>query len=835
MFYTNVIRYKNEILVNHYENSQRTYKRIKYKPTLFTETDAQGSFVNIDGTNLIARKFNSIYDAGSFLRDNSDIIKIYGNRNFSASYVADTYKGEIDWKYDDLNVYFIDIETDSSEGFIDGQTASKEILSISIYARKTDTIYQWGLKEFEVKQENYGNTEIVYRQHDDEKSLLDEFVIFWAMDFPDIISGWHSSLFDMPYLINRIKKTCGEEMVSRLSPWGVVKDSTKKVKQIGGGFKEVPVYDIYGIQDLDYMDLYKKFITSGVESMKLDHIAYLHLGEKKLDYEGSLHQLYVNDFQKFIEYNIQDTLLVYKLDKELGFMELLLEMAYQAKLPKFDIALATINMWEIICYNHLYEKGIMTEVKEQSEKKDIDKYEGGFVKEPMVGMHDWVISFDLTSLYPSLIRMVNIGPETYLNKKDYPKELKNHKNSYKSIYDNIEVTDILKKYNLSMSASGELFRKDRDSFLSELMEKFFNKRTFYKKSMFNEKDKHRRSVFNRKQHAFKILINSAYGAIGNTFFQYFSLANAESITLTGQFVIRSVIERINHKFNTILKTYNVDYVIAADTDSVYINFKPIVDLKFNNYDNKEKIVDYLCKVCDIKIDKILEDAFTEIIDTLNSYKNVLSMKREVIADKAFWRAKKNYFMRVWDSEGERYEEPKLKVMGIEVVKSSTPKMCRDALKNVLNVIIENDHNKLMDYIYEFKDKFLAAEYKDIGKPTSVNGMDKYDSKGNGFINHTPGHVKGALTFNSLLEKRKLTNLYDKIQNGSKIKTLALYEKNPFGLNSISFIDKIPKELNLDSLINRHGQFEKVFLKPVASITDTLGWDISGNNNLLDLI
>ena len=337
--------------------------------------------------------------------------------------------------------------------------------------------------------------------------------------------------------------------------------------------------------------------------------------------------------------------------------------------------------------------------------------------------------------------------------------------------------------------------------------------------------------FNNFQMVRKICLNSAYGAVGNQYFRYFKLANAEAITLSGQTSIRWIEDRLNKYLNELLKTDN-DYVIAVDTDSVYLNLGPLVD-KFlaKQKDDKEKVVNLLDKVCQDKLEPFIDGCYVKLADYVNAYDQKMQMKRENIADRGIWTAKKRYILNVWDSEGVRYEEPKLKIMGIEAVKSSTPAPCRKMIKDGLKVMMEGTEDEMIKFIDEARIKFNKLSVAELSFPRSISDVNKHKSHTTIYGKGCPIHVRGSLLHNHYIKERGLDNKYSLINNGDKIKFVYLKKANPIRENVISFLNDFPYELGLDKYIDYELQFNKAFLEPVKVILDSIGWNVEKVANL----
>ena len=391
----------------------------------------------------------------------------------------------------------------------------------------------------------------------------------------------------------------------------------------------------------------------------------------------------------------------------------------------------------------------------------------------------------------------------------------------------------LQKVNLTMSPNGALYRRVK-GFFPELMEKIFKERSIYKKKMLVAKQKYEKTptkdlekeiaICNNIQMARKIQLNSCYGSIGNQHFRYYKLSNAEAITLSGQVAIRWIENRMNQFLNKILKSNNMDFVVASDTDSIYLNLGPLVNKFFGNkINNINEIVNILDKVCKEQFEPFIESSYEELASYVNAYEQKMQMKRENIADRGIWTAKKRYILNVWDSEGVRYDEPKLKMMGIEAVKSSTPSPCRKMIKDALKLMMSGTEEDVIKFISDSRDKFKELPPEEIAFPRTASDIRKYESSSNIYAKGTPIHCRGALLFNHYIKERKLTNKYSLINNGEKIKFLYLKKPNIIHENIISFISDFPRELGLDKYIDYDLQFEKSFVDPLKAILDAIGW------------
>ena len=404
-FYTNITRWGNQLLLREYVDGQRLNRRIKYSPTMYSIVSKPTEYRTLDGKFVTPVKHLTMQECGDWVDNYKNQPElIYGNTLYQYSYLAEQYPNRVEWDIEKLLMVTIDIETECENGFPNVEDAIEKLISITIKNHQSKEIIVWGVGHFRTDRED-----VHYVKCDNEQHLIKQFLMFWERNQPDIITGWNTEFFDLPYLCNRIIKICGEDEVKRLSPWRSV--HSRYVYKMG---RQHQVYDIQGVANLDYFDLYRKFTYSAQESYRLDHIAYVELGERKdgNPYE-TFREWYTNDYQSFIEYNITDVELVDRLEDKMRLIELLLTMAYEAKVNYMDV-LGSVKYWDVLIYNYLRGKNIVIPQKNVSGQK-VSKYEGAYVKEPQVGQHKWVMSFDLNSLYPHLIMQYNISPETLVS------------------------------------------------------------------------------------------------------------------------------------------------------------------------------------------------------------------------------------------------------------------------------------------------------------------------------------------------------------------------------------------------------------------------------------
>ena len=806
-FYTSVERLSNKLLYRGYDDKgKKITHRIAYKPTLYLKSQKTiTDWKALDGTPVEPLQFGSMKEVKEFEKSYKDVpdFCLYGNTRHIPAFIQNQFPNEIVYNRDMVDVASLDIETAYGDGFPEVDNPINQILTIAYKSSKDDTYRVWGMKPYDESNTSLKHLKIEYRQFTEESSMLSAFIDYWSEpdNTPDIITGWNTRFFDIPYMIARMAFLLGEEKVRNLSPWRKIERKEIFIK----GRRQI-AFDIMGIQHLDYMELFKKFAYTygNQESYSLNHISSVVLGEKKLDYSevGTLRDLYDADFQMFIDYNIKDVELIERMEDKLGLITLVLTMAYLGGVNYQD-TLGTTAIWDSIIFRRLARSKITIMPANDNPSQ---QFPGGYVKEPQVGMHDWVMSFDLNSLYPNLIVQYNMSPETLIG-----------------------VTDA----DGATASNGAVFRKDKKGIIPEIVEELYAKRVTIKGDMLKAKtkletiSKRQRNEYAQTsgqvarletlQTAIKILLNSLYGAMGNKYFRYFDIRIASAITLTGQEVIKYSETKVNEFLNDFIGEEK-DRVIAMDTDSLYIGVNDVIEkFKPNNP------IHFLDEFGSKAIEPMLEKAFDEFAKRTNAYSNRMVMKREAIADRGIWTAKKRYILNVYNNEGVQYAQPKIKIMGIEAVKSSTPQVCRDAMNHLFKVIVTGNESKTQEAIALFKEHFKTLSADQVAFPRGVTDVKTYSEKGSIYKKGTPIHVRGSLLYNHHLKAKALDKKYQLINNGDKIKFVYLYVPNSIQENVIAFPDFLPEELELNKYIDYNLQFQKTFIDPIDIILNAIGW------------
>jgi len=833
-FFTTVDVVGDNVLCRGYKDGKPFKEEIKFSPTIYLPSKKMNAgFKSIQDEPLEAFQPGSISECSNFIRkyENVSNFKYHGMTDWKYSFIADYFKGEVKYDFDTIRLAYIDIETDSEGGYGDVDKADKAVISVAIYLK--GQYYVLGLKDYTSTEKN-----IRYVKCKDENDLLTKLVQLWQVLAFDIITGWNIEQYDVPYLVNRITRTIGKDWARKLSPWQILK---KRIIPTMRG--DVNAYDIFGLVILDYLPLFKKFSDKKPENFKLNSVAVEVLGEAKTDYSQfkGLNDLYKKDFKLFIDYNINDVGLIVRIEESENLIDLAVNMAMSAKINIIDVFKQT-RIWDAIIYNFLLERKVIVP-KRRHTGAEAEKIAGGAVREAVPGLYDWAVSLDLTSLYPSLIMQYNIGPETLVRKVDEPEQ-----NRMIGLQMEAGLDSYIRQNNYSLAANGAMFRKDKRSFIATITESYFIRRKDYKDQQLEleryaekvkdtatpedlKEIKRKITVFKNFQMNYKIALNALYGSLSNAGFRFYDRVLGEAITLSGQVTIRYVVRKLNEYLNDMLKTSGKDYIIASDTDSVWVDFKTLV-VK-TGLKEPLKIVEFLHRFCRDKVQPKLEEWFQELHGFMNSYEQKMIMKREKICDKALWQAKKRYICSIWDKEGTRYATPKLEVTGIEAIRSTTPGHCKDLLNKSFEIIMHKDQETLFNFIDEERIKFNAISVEDIASPIGVKGLSKYSDPLTIYTKGTPMHVRAALVYNNLI-KDKSREDYERIYEGDKIKFVQLKLPNLVQEDVIGFTTHLSKDLGLHDYIDYEGQWNKAFLFPLQGVTDAIGWSVAPEANVESL-
>lgn len=850
-FYTAVAQYGNSIMCKEIVDGKSRIRKIPYQPSFYVRTNDKSSpFKTMEGEPLRQNKFANISDARDYVNRYKDVKnhEFFGNANIIYQFICDEFPNTIDFDLSQLQTWILDIETETElGGFPHPAEAAERLQLVTMLNNQTKKYVSWGLLKFseedalQYKDEfDITKIDLEYRYFTDETELLKDMLFWWKNNQIDCLTDWNGEGFDIPYMVNRIRRVLGEDAVAQLSPFRMVKDKT-----VVQGDKEFTTYELLGIAHLDYLQLYKKFTYTTRETYKLDHIGDVELGVKKLDMGCPFRESYKgNNITKFVLYNLRDCEIVDKLEDKLGLIQLAYTIAYDAKCLPNDV-FGAVKTWDCMMYRFMFEQNIIVPQKIHRNSWSI---EGAYVKEPVPGQYQWIASVDAASLYPTIIMQYNMSPETLIDEPMLQVTVDGLLEKKYSL-------DHLADQQIGMTANGQYFRNDVKGLFPEIVSRQFSDRKMYKKLM-QKSEAELESVkelmkatgktddlvarytqltkevskFNNFQMAKKILMNSLYGAMGNQGFRFFDPRIAEGITKTGQYFIRAVGETVT-AFISRMSGKQGDWAFYGDTDSSYFTLAPILEKfvipKALNEDgsiNTSKVVDSMDKIVNEKITPVINAACDDIAKYTNSLDQLMNFKREALADRGVWIAKKRYAINVIDNEGIRYSEPKIKIMGLEIVRSSTPAPVRQMLKDAVKIVLTGNEKELQRYCEVQEAAFMKLQPEDIAYPRGVQRLEHYSNPSTIYQKGCPIHVRAALMFNHLIQSHGLENEYPLIQDGDKIKFIMLKTPNTVRENCIGFIDRFPRELNIQRYVDYDEMWQKAFLNPLDNIIKTINWN-----------
>ena len=747
-------------------------------------------------------------------------------------FLVDQY-GDSDEASTGHRIMFFDIEVEVTEGFPDVQKAQNPITSIALYDSTTEKYFTYCFDPHK-RIDNYTKGDESVEFYETEYEMLNQFFQKYLEIRPTILSGWNSEFFDIPYLYNRAVRVLGPEVANLLSPISQVIYSEYKKK-----------HTIAGVSSLDYLQLYRQFTFTQQSSYRLDYIGEVEVGMKKVDYEGTLNDLYDNDLQTFIDYNIRDVRILVELDKKLDFIEIARGIAHLGHVPYEDINMS--SRWlEGAILVYLKKIGVVAPNKPPRPKKfSDDKFTGAYVQEPQAGKHKWVYDLDITSMYPSVIRSLNISPETKIGKvigwndEEFIKKstektytMLNKKGKEMGKMTKQELQQYFDEADVSISSNGIIYRTDKQGLIPALLEKWFNERVEMRKLVkkFNEQgDTEKENYFDRRQHIQKIVLNSLYGVLGLSVFRFYDIDNAEATTSTGQQLIKFSKRITNHFYNNELGT-NDDYVIYIDTDSIFASAVPLVQKRFPNQELTETMMTQrIMEIC-AEVQDYLNESYNYFAKKFcNIDKHVFDIKQEVVAKTGLFITKKRYGLRIINDAGRKVN--KTHVKGLDTIRSNFAVAMKDLLQKVLDDILADvPKEKIDERISIFKRNMTSLHYDVMANPIGVKGIGKYEVKDseNAFSQYkkgTPVHVKSAINYNSLIDYWYEGKRYEKISNGNKIKWVYLKE-NEFGFDSIAYkgYEDPPQILDMiKKYIDHKKMYEQAMSKKIGMFYQALNW------------
>lgn len=887
MFYTFCDRVGGKIYHRFIDDEGKRRSEILSEfPISFYMRSPKGEHRSLYGDKLAEMKFNDITEAMDFVRRYDGVTDVFGQTSLVHQFIAHTYPENINYDFSKFRILNFDIEVrtdgydddaevqvrrnfgEASEtmtvaemkelpsywevyddihdrwypvdnapqqkfgGFPHAREAEYEITSISLKLFGKDTQITLGQKPCTVKKKNR-----VYIKCESEADLLKRFLTIVREIDPDILTGWNIEEFDIPYVVNRTREVLGNSWANKLSPYH--EECKKVLTEYETKENNEQAYRILGVSTLDMLQLYIKFGKKS-ENYRLDTIGELETGQGKIDYsefDDDLMKLYTLGYDKFIEYNEEDVLLVERIDKRVQLIRLAITTVLMTK-ARYQEVMGKVKLWDTLIYNMLLKENVVIPPSERREKGE--KIIGAFVKDPRAGKYRKVVSLDLTSLYPSICMMYNMSPETMV------RGMQGQLDWVQRLLDGEDLAADMREAGYCMAANGSAYRLDKIGVLPKGMRYVFDTRKMYKDKMKDVKkikEKHLSqgmahdhptilaledeiAMYDSAQAAMKVLANSGYGVTAQFSFRYFSRDIAEGITLTGQLTIRYILKAVNDWLNQRFGT-NRDYVITADTDSLYLE----LDAVARGCSDVHAMIEELNQFVEDNLQPFIDQAFRDLSDRMGCPKNMMDMKREALSDVGIWRAKKNYVLRVYDMEGVRYAEPDMKMMGVESAKTIYPKMCREEFRKCYELMLDDgNEDALIDELAAFKARWDASPVEDIGKPFTAGDLRKYADN----PSSAPWNSKAAMLHNQLVDQMGLRREVDRIRPSNKTRILVLQKKNPWRQNYISFVGTLPKQFDAEQYVDREAQYEKNFLSPIKSFTDILGWRVARVSTLDDL-
>ena len=816
--------YQRERNLIHLWDDQRGYSAFPYTRYAY-EPAQRGEFKSIYGDSL-----TKIY---KFKKDDPNLFE---------SDVPETTRALVDMYSDSDDVsdghviLTYDIECEMLSGLPDPLEATNELTSIALHDSATKQAWVLVMDK-EGKMVEKTTDKCIVLPFQDERDMLMKYLELYEMINPSIVTGWNIDFFDTPMLYNRIKRLLGEKQANRLSPIGQCFWSPYRKR-----------YFMAGVSYLDYITLYKNYNFGELPNYRLDTIAQIELGRGKIEYQGNLDQLFSEDIEKFIEYNLVDVELVVGFEEKLQFIDLCRNICHAGHVPYEDFVYSSKYL-EGALLTYLRRKGLVAPNKpadRQERMQEIrdnnqEKFIGAYVKAPIVGKYDWIYDLDLTSLYPSIIMTLNISPESKIGKIqdwDVQKYLNKEVDTYYIDGDTITKENLkqyLEKSKFSVASNGVLYRTDEVGCIPGILDLWFAQRVEYKNEMKKygkAGDKEKYAFFHKRQLVQKILLNSLYGVLGLPAFRFYDVDNATAVTTTGQTVIKSTADMANIKYNKELDTPDADSNIYIDTDSVFFSAVPLMDKRYPNWrdDDQDTIAGYVNLIAEEMQDYLNDfyDIMSTKIFNVDKEKHRLEIKKEYVAKAGLWIAKKRYAQWIISDNGVPCD--KLDVKGLDVKRSSFPKAFQECMGKVLIDILRGvSEEELTKYVLDFKKDMENRPNSEIAKNTAVKNLKKYMPKGKRVpfttMKGTPAHVKAAIAYNDLITHFKVPFKYGPMVNGDKVKWVYLKD-NPLGLDGLAFTGfNDPPEIEkfIETYIDRNKIFERELRFKLQDFYDAIGW------------
>lgn len=830
--YTYVTSRGNSIYYSGYDaNGKKINKKESFEPSLFVE-DINGTHKCIFGETLSEQK-TSIQDYKNYVFQASKdpSLNLFGTIDPIYQFISEKWPDTEGFDKSQINFVAFDIEVDSDRGFPYADRVEHPISAISLYSSKQNRYFSMGVKDFDknLKYIDLEGVKLEYIKCESEAELIGIFITLIKKLQPDILTGWNIKTFDVPYFTGRARFLLGDKALNELSPFNFFNEI--EVENLDG--EKIPSVD-FCIPILDYIELYKFFTYGDKESYSLDNIASEELEKEKLEYDGSLHDLYLKDHQKYIEYNIWDVALVKLLNDQMKLIYLATYLSYICKI-NFEDVFTTVLKWDVLLYNELKDRGYVIPPQKRVSK---EPYLGGHVHEIEPCKKDFVVVYDINSLYPTIYIDWNVSPETLVEnlklqrtierlidhdktfpqKMSFEEELNWRVAVRKEYMDRADAclqdfdNSFLKENNVSMTANMEFWSLEKRGFVSDIMEKIYLRRVEIKKKMKTDKD----PSLGIAEQALKILLNSGYGAFANVGLRYVDYKVASAITCTGRMIIKTLIEKLNQRIGSAGDCF------YCDTDSVMISMGPLMEKIENKYGKGSK---KSLEVLRDKIAEVIEDEIVKITTGIshkfNNYKNTLALKREGIADAGIFLKKKRYLLRNIENGSSFMDKPKIKIKGFEIVRSTTPKEIKKQLRYVINEFLFDERlEDFKKYMNDYYSEYVKFAPHIVARNVGVSDIEKW-LDGNTIKKGVPIHVRASILYNLLVVKYGLESkgIVQRIRSGDKVKYVYLKEPNPLRENVLAFFEKMPVEFGSEQYVDYETLFEKTMLKPLEALTE----------------
>ena len=822
MAYQNIYYQREKNLIHLWDDTQG-YRSFPYTRYAYERAE------NGESLSIYGDKLTKIY---KFSKDDTNLFE---------SDVPETTRALVDLYSDSDDpseghvILTYDIECEMTSGLPNPEEAKNELTSIALHDSATNQYWVLVMDKEGLMVEKTTDKAIVLPFKTEEEMLL-KYLELYEMINPSIVTGWNIDFFDTPMLYNRIKRLLGEKHANRLSPIGQCFWSPYRKR-----------FFMAGVSYLDYITLYKIYNYGELPNYRLDTIAQIELGRGKIEYQGNLDQLFRDDIEKFIEYNLVDVELVVEFDRKLQFIDLCRGICHAGHVPYEDFVYSSKYL-EGAMLTYLRRKNLVAPNKPADRQERMqalrdnnqEKFIGAYVKAPIVGKYEWIYDLDLTSLYPSIIMTINISPETKIGKIknwDVQKYLKGEVDTYYIGDDAISkenLKEYLEKSKFSIASNGVLYRTDTVGCIPGVLDLWFKQRVEFRKlekKYGQEGDKEKYAFYGKRQLVQKILLNSLYGVLGLPAFRFYDIDNAEAVTLTGQTVIKSTADMANIKYNKELGTPDADSNIYIDTDSVFFSAVPLMDKRIPNW--REQTQDTIAGYVDVIAGEVQDylnqfyDVLSEKIFNVNRDKHRLEIKKEYVAKAGLWVAKKRYAQWIIMNNG--IPTDKLDVKGLDVKRSSFPKAFQDCMGTVLiDILRGKTEEEITDFVVKFRDDMSKRPIKDVAKNSAVKNLSKYMGKKRQLfevMKGTPAHVKAAIAYNDCLKHFEAPFKYEPMKNGDKIKWVYL-RQNPLGLDGLAFTGyQDPPEIEqfINTYIDHKKIFERELKGKLQDFYDAIGW------------